>query len=180
MKPIPLYRRVLVAAVGITCAAFLTRSQLADALVLRGDECLYRAQPGAGLSYYRRALWLDGSDGAAVDRFAFVAMTLRDPHALKDSVAIASAYLRRAPNDDVVRLDRAMAYRALGKHASALADFATAGGRARDPRALTFAGYEAKALGHLRLARALWSRALALEPNFLPARHALVRSEHRR
>jgi tetratricopeptide (TPR) repeat protein len=176
MIEIPLSRRLLLAGVGIAITAFLTRAQIADAVVLRGDECLYRSQPESGLRYYRRALWIDAGNGVAVDRFLFVAMTLRNVTALREGVQLASKYLLENSGDDVVLLDRAMAYRALGRPAAALADFSLIGARRGDGRALTFAGYEARALGHYALARSLWRQALRLDPRIVAARHALERS----
>jgi tetratricopeptide (TPR) repeat protein len=176
MREIPLTRRLLLAGLGIAITACLTRAQIADAIVLRGDECLYRSKPESGLRYYRRALWVDAGDGVAVDRFLFVAMTLRDGTALRDGIRAASSYLEENPHDDVVLLDRAMAYRALGQSADALADFSLIGSRRADARALTFAGYEARALGRSILARSLWRRALRIDPRIVAARHALERS----
>lgn len=175
MNELSVSRRLCLACIGIGLSAWVLRPQLADALVLRGDACLYGAQPFSALRYYRRAAWIDPSDGVAVDRFAFVAMTTHEPAALREGIGLASSYLRRRGDDDVVRMDRAMAYRALRDPGRALEDFAAVGRRTRDVRALTFAGYAAAAVGQSVRARALWRSALALAPGFPAALHALTR-----
>lgn len=176
MREIPVDRRFLLGAFGIIVAAWLMRAQIADALVLRGDEWLYRAHPATSLVYYRRAAWIDPGDGVAVDRFAFVAITLRNRRVLSDAIALATWYLHTYPTDSIVRMDRAMAYRSIGRTRDALNDFAIVGARARDPRALTFAGYAARQLGATARARELWRTALALQPNFPAALHGLART----
>lgn len=168
-------RRSAVALLGIAAAAWILRPQISDALVVRGDEFLYRADPGRALDYYRRALTVDEDDGAAADRFAFVATTTRDPRANAEALRETSAYLQRHPDDAIVRMDRAMAYRAAGLSAAAVSDFSLVGARTNDPRAFTFAGYAAERSGDATLARRLWRAALALQPGFVAAKHALER-----
>jgi tetratricopeptide (TPR) repeat protein len=175
MKALPAYRRMFAAMAGVAIAALLLRSQLSDSLVLRGDACWYAGNVREALRYYGRAVWIDDDDGVAVDRLSFVAMTARDRFALRESTDVASRFLRRHPDDDVVRLDRAMAYRAMGDRAHAFDDFVAAGLHAHDPRALTFAGYAAAAQGRSRRARSLWRTALAFSPAFVPAARALAR-----
>ena len=58
-------RRTLLALAGVGISAAMLRAQLSDALVVRGDEFLYRAEPARALAYYRRALAVDRDDGAA-------------------------------------------------------------------------------------------------------------------
>lgn len=168
-------RRASVAALGIGIAAVILRPQIADALVVRGDEYLYRSQDARALRYYARALAIDADDGAAADRFAFAAMLSRDPQAIAASLRETSAYLARHPEDATVRMDRAMAYRAAGQLPAALADFALAGAQTGDARALAFAGFTAERLRERALARRYWRAALSARPGFLPARRALAR-----
>lgn len=175
MKELPASRRLGLALCGIVVSACLLRAPVADALVVRGDGCLYRSRPVAALRYYRRAIWIDANDGSAVDRFVFVAMTLRDRVALRAGIAFASRYLTRNRDDAVVRMDRAMAYRIVGQPARALGDFAIVGRSAKDPRAYAFAGFAANAVGRRNLARGFWRAAIAIEPRFPVARHALDR-----
>jgi hypothetical protein len=58
-------------------------------------------------------------------------------------------------------------------------DFAVDGNLARDARALTFAGFIARALGRGHDARSYWRTALSYNPHFLPARRALSRPASR-
>ncbi|HVA34434.1 MAG TPA: hypothetical protein VNG31_09815 [Candidatus Baltobacteraceae bacterium] len=180
MSDIPTWRRVALAAIALAVSGWLLRGQIADGLVVRGDEMLYRGAVSAALTYYRRAMLLDPGDGAAVDRFAFFAMNTHDGAKLRESVAIASRYLQDHPGDDVVRMDRAMAYRSLADNRDALPDFARIGKRAGDARALTFAGYCALALGQRHRAVGLLRDAVALAPSLPAARDALMRLELRR
>jgi tetratricopeptide (TPR) repeat protein len=168
-------RRTALALLGIAAAACILRPQISDALVVRGDEFLYRADLRSALDYYRRALAVDGNDGAAADRFAFVAAMTRDPSADAEALRETSAYLERHPDDTVVRMDRAMAYRAAGLSGAALADFSLVGALTNDPRAFTFAGYAAERSGDTPLARRMWHAALALQPGFIAAKRALER-----
>jgi tetratricopeptide (TPR) repeat protein len=168
-------RRIALALCGIATAAWILRPQISDALVARGDEFLYRADARRALEFYRRALGVDGDDGAAADRFAFVAAMLRDSSANAEALRETSAYLQRHPDDMIVRMDRAMAYRAAGISQAALSDFSLVGARTNDPRAFTFAGYAAERSGDAPLARRLWRAALALQPAFIAAQRALER-----
>jgi hypothetical protein len=166
-------RRTLLALTGVAISALLLRSQVADALVVRGDEFLYRAQPSRALGYYARALMVDSDDGAAADRFAFVAMIVRDRRAITETLRETTVYLQRHPEDSVVRMDRAMAYRVAGVARGAMEDFALVGARTGDPRALTFAGYAADSLGRRTLARRFWRAAIGAQPGFPSAIRAL-------
>ena len=170
-------RRAALILFGMTASVLLLRAQLADALVARGDEFLYRSQPERALQYYSRALALDAASPRAVDRFLFVATTARNRVAMHDGIARATYYLAHHPGDDVVRMDRAMAFRATGDFAHAASDFAVVGFHGRDARALTFAGFSARAAGQSLRAARLWRSALALEPKFPPALHALQRMD---
>ena len=100
---------------------------------------------------------------------------LRDRTTLAESLSETSAYLQSHPGDNVVRMDRAMTYRAAGDANGALADFALAGTRTGDARALTFAGYAAERLRERSLARRFWRAALAAQPGFPSALRALER-----
>jgi len=176
---IPMLRRLMLALTGVAVGAYLLRAQVADALVVRGDECLYRRELAAALRYYQRAATIDVNDATAVDRLAFVALLARDRESLQRAIEVATRYLRSHPGDDAVRMDRAMAERATQRRAEALRDFAVVGLRATDGRALTFAGYEALALGWRAEAVAFWRRALAQAPSLPAPRHALSREGFR-
>lgn len=173
MNDIPVVRRVALALTGIVVSGFLLRPQISQALVVRGDERLYHGSTADALTYYRRAIAADPLDGNAVDRFAFGAVSLRDRRFVREAIDATSQYLRRRPNDDGVRMDRAMALRILGDWPRAADDFERVGIRERDATALTFAGYAASALHQRARSIALWRRALSLDANFVAARHAL-------
>lgn len=173
MNEIPTARRIALGLTGIVMSAYLLRPQISQALVVRGDERLYRGSAVDALSYYRRAIATDPFDGAAVDRFAFGAVSLRKPALVRDAIDLSSQYLRRRPDDDVVRMDRAMAFRLLRDWPHAADDFARVGRRERDATALTFAGYAARSLHEEKRAAAFWREALAVDRSFRAARHAL-------
>jgi hypothetical protein len=175
MSGMSLRRRFGLALTGVALSAYLLRPQIADALLIRGDERLYRGDPTDALRYYRRALWIDATDGAAVDRFLFVATQLHDAASEREGVALAGRYLRLRKDADV-QFDRAMANRALGRLGRALADFAAVGRASRDARAYAFAGYAADALGERARAIAMWRAALSLDSGLPAARDALRRA----
>jgi len=173
MNDISIARRVVLALSGVIVSGFLLRTQVSQALVIRGDERLYRGSAVEALTYYRRAIAADPLDGSAVDRFAFGAISLRERRLVREAIVVTSEYLRRRPSDDEVRMDRAMALRLLGDWTRAADDFERVGVRRRDATALTFAGYAALALHQRSRAIACWRRALSVDGNFLAARHAL-------
>lgn len=176
MREIPVWRRFVIACTAIGAAGWIVRGQVAGALVARGDEFLYRSDARAALGYYRRALRINPDDALAIDRYLFDATALHDRPAIEDAIALAGPYLGKHPQDDVVLLDRAMALRVLGRLSAAMDDFARAGTRSRDPRALVFAGLQARALGRPERARRFWQQALALDPHFRVARRLLERT----
>ena len=169
------FRNAAVAACAALVSGVLLRHQISSALVERGDQRLYRGSASAALPYYVRASAFAPGDGVAIDRYAFVAMLLREPGSLRDAVATTSRYLVAHPLDERVRADRAFAFRLLGDDARAERDFYIAGSRTRDPRLITLAGYSALRAGDRRRARRLWRDALALDRSFRPASLALVR-----
>jgi tetratricopeptide (TPR) repeat protein len=173
VREIPVARRIALALTGIVVSGYLLRPQISQALVIRGDERLYRGSAREALGYYQRAIDADPLNASAVDRFAFGAVSLREKTVVREAIAASSAYLRRRPADDVVRMDRAMAFRLLGDWRHAATDFERVGERERDATALTFAGYAAEKLHEHRRARALWRKALTVDRNFRAALHAL-------
>lgn len=175
MSEISIGRRIALALTGVVVSGYLLRPQISEALVVRGDERLYRGSAMEAIGYYHRAIEADPLDAAAVDRFVFGAVSLRNRNVVRTAIDLASQYLRRRPNDDTVRMDRAMAFRLLGDPGRAAEDFERVGVRRRDATALTFAGYAASALHQPSRAAALWREALSIDPGFRAARHALRR-----
>ena len=166
-------RRLALALTGVFVSGYLLRPQISEALVMRGDERLYRGSTNEALIYYRRAIDADPLNGSAVDRFVFAAVSLRKRSVVREAIDISSRYLRRRSGDDTVRMDRAMAFRLVGDWRRAADDFERVGVRERDATALTFAGYAALTLREQRRAVALWHIALTVDRNFRAARHAL-------
>ncbi|MGB8519184.1 MAG: hypothetical protein WCD38_03385 [Candidatus Tumulicola sp.] len=167
-------RRVALAAAAVAVSGILLRGQVADALVVRGDEFLYRSNSKAALRYYRRALRFDANNTVALDRVLFVSTLLRNRTQMRDAVERSTGYLDRRPDDDAIRMDRAMACRALGDASTAAADFAIAGYRTRDARALALAGFASRTVADERAAVRLFRAALVLAPKMPAALHALA------
>lgn len=180
MIEIPLWRRCSYALVGIGVAGWILRGHMAEALVARGDEFLYRSNPRQALHYYRRAVQANSNDAVALDRYLFDATALHDRPAIGDAIAFANRYLPNHPHDDAIEMDRAMGLRIVGRLAASMDDFARVGLDAKDARALVFAGLQARALGRPANARRFWKRALALDPRFAIARRLLTRMAPKR
>jgi tetratricopeptide (TPR) repeat protein len=169
-------RRMAVAAAALALATCLFRSQVASALVVRGDDFLYRNDAPAAQTRYERALALNGSDATAIDRIAFLGMQQRTRRSLRRAVAVASSYLTSHPNDAVILADRGLCYLIARDYALARPDFERAAAILRDPRYFTFAGWAAWRAHDPQRARRLWADALSIDNKFSPARAALERS----
>jgi tetratricopeptide (TPR) repeat protein len=168
-----LARRLGLVLGAIVLAAILLRGSLSSALVSRGDALAYSGNAGRAAVMYRRALWFDAGNGAAVDRYVFAAIVSHDRRALGRGVDIASSYLLRNPGDATVRMDRALCFQRLQKRRAAAEDFELAGRALRDARALMFAALDERAMRERRGARRLLVLALEADPGFLPAKRAL-------
>jgi tetratricopeptide (TPR) repeat protein len=164
-----------VAFSALALAGWLFAPQIADGLVVRGDDFMYRNAPKEAMRRYERALLIDNRNAAAADRIAFVGMQMRTPQSLRRAVNVATAYLANRPNDAVILADRALCYLIERRYAPALTDFQRAGTLQRDPRYFVFAGWAASHEHDRRHARALWRMALAIDPHDIPARSALDR-----
>lgn len=175
-QPFARERRFAVALVALILGALLFRAQLAQSLVVRGDDFMYRGQSARALSRYSRALYFDPSLGLAADRFVFLAMQLRDKDSLKSAFEVANRYLARNPDDAGVLSDRAMCYLVERQYGRARADFERAAHLQRNARDYVFAGWAAVHSGDVNGARTLWHVALAVDPQFRPA--ALALAEH--
>ena len=167
-------RRFAVALLGIAVSIILFHTQLAGALIVRGDEMLVRNSYDGASNRYRRALWLDSSSSIAADRFIFVSLQRRTPQALRSAVGVASAYLAKRHDDPTVLFDRGMCQLLLKRYRAALLDFDRAARLTRDPQEYAFAGWAAKRSGKLSQAVKLWNAALRLRPGYRPAMAALA------
>lgn len=130
---------VCIGMLSIVIASLLLRTQIADALVLRGDEFLVRNDLTRARTHYWRALWIDGASSAAVDRTIYVAVLLRNPAELNHAIALASAFLRRFPGDAAIRADRGLCYLLVRRYSLAAEDYSRAAHETRDPQIRMFA-----------------------------------------
>jgi tetratricopeptide (TPR) repeat protein len=171
-------RRLLVAFVALVASGVLFRPQVADALIVRGDDYIYRGDANAALERYRRALALWPVSETAADRYVFLEMQRNTPEALRSGVQIATRYLARRPHSSVVLFDRALCFLRAKRYALAQRDFVRAADASGSAQALVFAGWAAEHRGDRPAARRLWLRALRAQPRYKPALVALA--EHAR
>ncbi len=167
-------RRFAIAVLSIAISAVLFHTQLAGALIVRGDEMLVRNSYDGAINRYRRALWLDSSSSIAADRFMFVSLQRRTPQALSSAIGVASAYLAKRHDEPTLLFDRGLCQLLLRRYGAALLDFDRAAHLTRDPQEYAFAGWAAKRSGKLSQAVNLWNAALRLRPGYRPALAALA------
>lgn len=172
--PFSRVRRFAVAFVALALCAIIFRAQLAQALVVRGDDYLYRGDSAAALERYRRALNLAPASQAAADRFVFVSLQHNTAISLRAAVNVATQYLSARPDDPALLADRALCYLHERRYARAESDFERAARASDAPDAYVFAGWAAKHMGHGRDARVLWEKALSVRRNYRPALTALA------
>lgn len=165
-------RRVMLVALALALSILILHAPLSNAMVTRGDEMLYQGDSRRALTFYRRAMLLDGANAAAADRYVFVSMTLHTENALRSAVRVATEYLMGHPEDMVVRMDRALCEWRLRWATAAESDFESVAEERRDARAFVFAGYAARAAGDRSGALRLWRAALTIEPAYVPALRA--------
>jgi len=166
-------RRFAAALLAVACAAVLFRGAVAQALVIRGDDYLYRGDRAAAVERYRRAMTIAPSYGTAFDRYVFVTMQHQNPRALHDAVDVAGTYLRAHPRDAALLTDRALCLLHLRRFSEAQDDFTRAASIAQTAESYAFAGWAANRNGDEASARSLWRRALELSPHYRPAEIAL-------
>ena len=166
-------RRFGVAILALLCAGIAFRAQIAQALVIRGDDYLYRGDRGAAVERYRRALLVAPSDETAADRYVFVTMQEQTPSAFARAVAVASRYLRTHGHSAAVYADRALCFLHMRRYRRAERDFARAARLARDANDYVFAGWAADRGGSPVRAAAYWHEALVIAPGYAPAKLAL-------
>ncbi|MGZ3499201.1 MAG: tetratricopeptide repeat protein [Vulcanimicrobiaceae bacterium] len=166
-------RRFVLAAISLMLAAMLFHKQLAEALVSRGDDFLYRGDAVTARTYYARALDVDHTSQSAADRFVFFSLQQRTVRSLELGVVVATQYLERVPRDATILEDRALCYQLQKRFRLAEMDFERAAQLTKDARYYTFAGWAAKRDGKNAAAIRLWVAALRVDPHFWPARRAL-------
>jgi len=173
--PLSRMRRVAIAASALFVAACLFRTQVAQALVVRGDDYLYQANNGDALSRYARALAFDPRSDTAADRFVFISMEQHTAGSLERGIHAANDFLRREPNSALLLRDRALCYLIERRYRRAVRDFARAAALQHDAPDAVFAGWAALHAGDRRAARAFWREALAVDPADRAARAGLMR-----
>jgi tetratricopeptide (TPR) repeat protein len=170
MKPISRTRRFGLAAASVLVASVVFRSQLSDALIVRGDDQLRFGDRRDAIRYYDRALRIAPRSAVAADRLAFVMALQHDRFSLEEALRIATQGLEHAPTSLALRADRAFAEMRLGRTHAAALDFAVAGEQGHDARYASFAARLARKSGDRVLAQRQLHEALRDDPTFAPAR----------
>ena len=172
-RPFSRWRRFLLALIALVASAIAFRGQIAEALVVRGDDFVYQGRSSEALARYARALTIDSDSSSAADRYVFTLMQLHTRSALIRGVLVATRYLLKHPNDGTLLEDRAICDLLLHRYAAARGDFTRSAQISSDAREYVFAGWSALHDGQLQAARNLWKRALQLDPSFRGASLAL-------
>lgn len=139
-------RRIILAGLALSIAAMSFRPQIADALVARGDDLLYKNARDRALEHYARALLFDPRSETAADRYVFLAMEEHRQRGIDDALRIADRFLQAHPRDAVLLEDRALCLLVLHDYSRAAQDFRAArasGGGARDARFAVSAAHAA-------------------------------------
>ncbi len=170
-------RRFAVAFAAIACAAVLLRTQIAEAMVIRGDDCLYRGQTLRALEHYRRAVTIAPLLEAAADRYVFLSVQMHTPASLASGISVANAYLSVRSSDAALLSDRALCYLHERRYELAQADFERAARASASATSYVFAGWAAERSGSANTARLLWKAALRIDPRNVSALAALAEHE---
>jgi Flp pilus assembly protein TadD len=166
-------RRCVLAAVSLVFAAALFRTQVASALVTRGDDLLRDGNVDGAVRSYSRARWLDAGSAVAADRLAFyLVLRGRDGDAAL-AYRVAGDALFFSPRDPRLLADRGFAAERLARWRSAESSFAAAGSAARDPRYFHLAARMAERAHDALAFRRDLGDALAFDASYSPARAAL-------
>ncbi|MEA2690415.1 MAG: hypothetical protein QOD51_3022 [Candidatus Eremiobacteraeota bacterium] len=173
--PISVGRRFAISFVALACAGVLFHTNVASALVTRGDDALRAGDEDGAVRYYARAARLDVASSVAADRLAFALLTRRHGGDAVLAQAAADTALSVSPRDPALLADRGFAAQQLRRWRAAERDFATAASLARDPRYAHLAAHMARRAGDLHAERAHLHDALALDAAYRPARALLAR-----
>ncbi len=165
--------RIFLALLSLAIGLPLFHTQVADALVVRGDDLLVQNSYDGAAVRYSRALRLDPGSVVAIDRLTFVALQQKSTEAFRSVAARASEYLRAHPTEPTVLFDRALCYLKQKHYGSAYLDFSRAAQLTQDPQQYTFAGWAARRAGRLDRAITSWRQALRIRHGYRPAAVAL-------
>jgi tetratricopeptide (TPR) repeat protein len=173
MQPFSRPRRFALALAALATAAAAFRPQLTQALIVRGDDYLYRGDARSALARYGRALVLSPDSQTAADRYVFLSMQQDTARSLRAGIEEATRFLSHHPGNATLLSDRALCYLHERRYALAQADFEQAASGV-DAQAYVFAGWAAWHAGRVHAARTLWERALLVRPRYRPAAIALA------
>lgn len=176
MNRIPHARRIALAFVSLTCAAFLFRGNVAAALVTRGDDLLRAGDVDGAVKRYARAERFDAASAVAADRLAFFLLVRRGRGDAMRAYTVADRALRIVPEDPALLVDRAFAAQRLARWRASERDFLRAARIGRDPRYAHLAARSAAHRGDRRAAREDLRTALAIDGAYAPAKALLRRS----
>ncbi len=171
----PVHRRVAVALVSLVSAAILFRSEIASALVTRGDDRLRAGDVDGAVRVYTRAAYIDARSVVASDRLAFYLLLRRRPGDALRAHDVATAALQIAPDNPALLADRAFAAQRLRRWRDAEDDFIAAAAAGRDPRYAHLASRMALLAGDRPSARRHLRYALWIDAAYAPARIVLHR-----
>jgi Flp pilus assembly protein TadD len=174
MSPATTFRKLLLVVTALLLAAPLLGSAMSSALVTRGDALLFARDPRARAKY-ALALRFDAGNTVAADRYVFSAFLSRTPSDVEDAVRVAGAVLRKAPNEAIVRMDRALCLQLLRRYVLAARDFELVGRERHDVQALALAAADQRLIGNAAKARQLLLIANTIDPHYMPVRVALER-----
>ncbi|HEV3153405.1 MAG TPA: hypothetical protein VGZ02_06365 [Candidatus Baltobacteraceae bacterium] len=174
MSRIPRIRRFALAALALSTSIALFRGDVAQALVIRGDDYLYRGGASAALYRYRLALRLDPRAESAADHFIFAALERRSPGDLNAAVRIADSFLLQSGSNATILADRALCLLIERRYRAAEIDFERSAAISASVQQYVFAGWAARHQGRDGDAKRLWHDALRLSPANAAARRALA------
>jgi tetratricopeptide (TPR) repeat protein len=172
---VPLLRRLLIPLVSIPLAGLLFHAQLADGLVIRGDNEFQSGNAVAASKFYNRARWFDRDSSAAAERITTLGIMSRSASFIHDAMRVADDELTRKPGDTIVRQNRALLYQKANQPERAYADWRVVALQTNNPVIVEFAARNAERHHQFDLARRFYQRSLELNPRRVSARNALAR-----
>jgi tetratricopeptide (TPR) repeat protein len=168
-------RRLAIAAISLGCAAILFHSNVATALISRGDELLAQGDTNGATLAYARALAFDGASLVAADRLAFGYLLRRAPGDAERAFTTAGAALSHSPGNASLATDLGLAAERLGRWNDAERSFLSVAASSNDARYAHLAAECALRRHDITAARSDLRRALMIDHTYSPARYAIRR-----